>query len=1043
MSENYLTKNMRESRPSISVPLSLGVLLFFALVLLGSPGAAHAQGFTFEPEAKGDSISVTINLAANETIEVHESHDMGGDGNRGTNLKVTYLNSSGQELFTQTFWGFFAATNQFPSWTPEPFPWLGSRASVVLPYTLKIESVDAYGRGGQPSPPQYNFTYSKGTRSGYNVGGDSFGNAPSVSSFPATYQGSVRDGRTATPLDPGQYFKVHLKCKQAMYVYGSATGHATYGANFKAEVYDSAQQLVKADWVATTSRGAESFTSTPFVNNGATDADFYIRVWSYNWPVYDFTLNINLYNAGGTSSKPVAPDATGTVAAPNSQEYHLPTVVDPDILLTRPTELWAKLYWPSDFTGGPYPLVVFLHGNHGTCGRTGTSPRVDDNASYTVNGTCPTGFEIVQNHLGYEYLATQLASRGYIVASINANRSITAANESLYPDDPQYIYARGRLTLKHLQKLSEWNSGPLNFITGKTLGTVRNNLAGWMGMKITTGSQPITVRALGRIFVSGNTDTHTVKIVRVSDNVTMGSVSLPMTGGTAGQFKYLNLASPVTLAANTAYYVASQEVKNGDSWYDSNTTVTSTTAATVNGRVTSSNGTTWSTTGAVPGNVYVPVDLKYDTQVLGVNLAGKIDFSNVGLMGHSRGGLGVRAAYNLYRDPSIDSRGTIIPWSTRIPGLSIKGIFEIAPTDTPLPTSSTGSGNRYLNADGTKWNVLLPMCDGDVLNLQGVRAFDRMMAYTGTYPGLPADSPATQKSTYTVWGANHNFYNTEWQQNDTALAVCQGDGNTQLYTLPVTNGNGSPTQRTTGSASLLAFFRANVGAAASPTFNQNFNPRYALPSVVTSVTRVEQGFTASPNLSMTKILYDFPPSGLPPETSFETNNVTATNGVISDHDYTSNIVAVPEPSPVAQKLTVGKLSWSSAACDTYFQANWRNPGTGDFIGGYQSLDFRISRQNNTSNPSGATNFQIVLVMADGSTSGAVSLNKYAQLLGPVGRQDWQTLGDGRHSILQTVRIPLTDFPGANLSQVRGVRFIFSDTPTGAINLAHIRLSNQP
>src|SRR6185436_19424459 len=144
-------------------------------------------------------------------------------------------------------------------------------------------------------------------------------------------------------------------------------------------------------------------------------------------------------------------------------------------------------------------------------------------------------------------------------------------------------------------------------------------------------------------------------------------------------FKYVNLTTPVRLAANTSYYIASQETKNKDAWYDSDTTVTSTSLATVNGRVTSTNGTSWSTAGAVPGHVYVPVDLKY--QVLNVNLTGKIDFTNVGLMGHSRGGQGVLAAYNLYRNSSIDPRATPpdIAWGTRIPGMTIKGIFEIGP----------------------------------------------------------------------------------------------------------------------------------------------------------------------------------------------------------------------------------------------------------------------------------------------------------------------------------------------------------------------------
>src|SRR5438552_16068795 len=143
--------------------------------------------------------------------------------------------------------------------------------------------------------------------------------------------------------------------------------------------------------------------------------------------------------------------------------------------------------------------------------------------------------------------------------------------------------------------------------------------------------------------------------------------------------------------------------------------------------------------------------------------------------------------------------------------MNIKGIFEIGPSDSFLPTASDGTGSQYLNADGTAWNVLLPMCDGDLSNLQGVRAFDRAMAYTGTNSGIPSESPARQKSTYSVWGANHNFYNSEWQLSESA--GCRGPDNARIFPYPVTDGSGSPNQRTTGSASALAFFRANVGTS--------------------------------------------------------------------------------------------------------------------------------------------------------------------------------------------------------------------------------------
>src|SRR5262249_55470334 len=38
-----------------------------------------------------------------------------------------------------------------------------------------------------------------------------------------------------------------------------------------------------------------------------------------------------------------------------------------------------------------------------------------------------------------------------------------------------------------------------SFVTNKTLGTLRNNWDGWVGMQITVGASPLTVTALGRI----------------------------------------------------------------------------------------------------------------------------------------------------------------------------------------------------------------------------------------------------------------------------------------------------------------------------------------------------------------------------------------------------------------------------------------------------------------------------------------------------------------------------------------------------------------
>lgn len=555
----------------------------------------------------------------------------------------------------------------------------------------------------------------------------------------------------------------------------------------------------------------------------------------------------------------VAPDPTNFGPLQTTvTEYKFDAAIDPDVLPIRPTELWAAVFRPDPLDAGPYPLLVFLHGNHFTCGY-GENPRIDDSSMYTFTGTCPANHVVVPNHRGYGYIAERLASWGYIVVSINANRGINAAPGT--PEDLGLNLARGRLVLKHLQRLTEWNRD-----------------------------------------------------------------------------------------------------------------------------------------GGAPDS-------------LGVDLKGKIDFTHVGFMGHSRGGEGARAAYNLYQDPNDPN--PINNWMSRIPVLNVQGIFEIGPVD--------GQTSRQLNASGTVWNVLLPMCDGDVSNLQGVKPFDRMMLSLN-------ESPATQKSTFTVWGANHNYYNTEWQTSDSV--GCHR--HEPLWSTTV----GSPEQQQTGLAGVMAFFRGNVGPDADPAFNQNFNPQYDLPPVVTSVTRVDRGFTDSPNSTVTKVFEDFDkPTGIntygfPNDAS----NITITHGPVPDHGST-------DPYGRVGIQRAGAIKWTASGFTTFFQTNWRPAGSGMDISGYKTLDLRLSRQDDSANVTDSTSFSVRLAMADGSLSNPVSISLYTDLTGPVGGLFFNGTPNP-HPILQTARIGLADFGATSLASVRGIRLTFEDTPSGAIYAANVRLSTK-
>jgi hypothetical protein len=349
----------------------------------------------------------------------------------------------------------------------------------------------------------------------------------------------------------------------------------------------------------------------------------------------------------------------------------------------------------------------------------------------------------------------------------------------------------------------------------------------------------------------------------------------------------------------------------------------------------------------------------------------------------------VRAAYQQYRDAGS-------PWPSRIVDpVVVRGIFEVGPVD--------GQSSRVLNAEGTRWNVLLPMCDGDVSDLEGIRPFDRMITNYST-------QNSSAISSYTVWGANHNFYNTEWQESDSGGCM---DHRALFSADP--RAMGSAEQRQTALRSVSEFFAANVGVSPIPPLDELFNPE----RVIASDSVVERGYGPGQAPTTTRPLDDF--TQATGKSMFGISNVqsrvTVQHRSIEEHDST---------------LRAATIRWTAGDQSTYFQINFANPGGGLDLSGYQLLDFRAGRQKDQLNVADSTSLAVTLVHADNSLSATVNIADYGSvLLGPVG-------GSGYHQMLVTVRIPLAAFGSANLSAIRGVRFAFPTTPTGAIYLANVR-----
>lgn len=516
-----------------------------------------------------------------------------------------------------------------------------------------------------------------------------------------------------------------------------------------------------------------------------------------------------------------------------SGEYKFPPTVDTDILANVTTEIWARVFWPEDLSR-PRPIIFLLHGNHSTCGM-GDKPHTDSDCSYTVSGKCPAGMQVVPNHEGYNYFAADLASFGYIVVSINANRGITCGDS--VEGDMGLVLARGRLILKHIETWYRW---------------------------ATKGGVPAELGAGDRAFV------------------------------------------------------------------------------------------------------------------------GAVDFSNVGLMGHSRGGEGVRAAYNLYRDKNSS-------WKTKIPKLEIRGIFEIGAVD--------GQSNRVLDADNAAWNQLLPMCDGDVSDLQGRKPFERMLLKR-------RELRPTPKSLYMVWGANHNFFNSEWQGNDSRGCY----GHEPIYG----DSYFSLAQQKIAHGAMLHFFLGNVGKQARAALATHFDPRTPLPTWETKLTHVDRDYLPTFDQAFSVRLEDF---SQPTGTSCYKIANTA-RGIKIEHD------GFDLPTRAA-------ISWENAGNDVLAQFNWTRLRRGKALTGLETLDFRVARQDEFKGIAEPTDFSVALVDPNNHLSKVVSLSRFAPgLIGPANLT----------TTYQTARIPLAAFNLGPKAKIRGVRFIFNASRKGAIYLASVRFS---
>jgi dienelactone hydrolase len=563
---------------------------------------------------------------------------------------------------------------------------------------------------------------------------------------------------------------------------------------------------------------------------------------------------------------------------------------DPLVLPGRVTDLRGAIWMPVPRSSGErYPLLVFLHGNHSTCREIKSDGNGNPPEESPLNdkGTCRESYEEVPSYLGYEYLAKKMASHGYVVVSINANRGINGWDLD-FGTDMQLIEARGRLVLKQLAWLREWDSGAR--------------------------------------------------------------------------------------------------------------------------------------------------DSKSD---IGLDLKGRVDFSHVGLMGHSRGGEAVRAAISLYQSKNPQSYAKVLG------NVNFEGVFEFAPVDL--------YGSKPHDAPNVNWTVVIGSCDGDVIDYDGTGTFRRRRVREGMV-GF--------SSIFILPGANHNFFNTEWTYSESESC---GQNVKPLFD---PKAKASAEQQRAALMTLTAFFRGFVTPNSdAKKYQQVFDPQYQLPKVLSqqilptreslnpkTVEKVAliQGRTIGTGVNITYYTEKFGQASLGSE------------------DLTK-----------AQRKVL-HMTWKSPSPSTSVESSvWETPRDlrdkwilSLAMARYQKCTIKKYTKTCDAETGAPFDLSIALTMADGSTSSSVNLANYATLTDSLNEYlviaecptpfvfdtaqrrctskeilnkwtcmsfngSWDsnksctlntTEGFQRPLIFQEVPIELNDFRGARLDAIKGLRFIFDRSP---------------
>ncbi|MEC4814824.1 MAG: hypothetical protein SAK29_16310 [Scytonema sp. PMC 1069.18] len=396
-------------------------------------------------------------------------------------------------------------------------------------------------------------------------------------------------------------------------------------------------------------------------------------------------------------------------------------------------------------------------------------------------------------------------------------------------------------------------------------------------------------------------------------------------------------------------------------------------------------------------------------------LEGKVDMSRLMIVGHSRGGeaVGHASLFNSMHSVQFDPELPPVPLDGSLGlgpyGLEIRAVVAIAPTDGQYEpvTGPTQVQDNYLIIHGSR--------DGDVFTFEGYKTYDRSHTVDLANPTQPARG---FKSLLWIHGANHNYFNSVWQQESSN--TIEREEQEQIAKVYISALAMAILQDKHEFLELLRNHTVGIEAGWSP---QNIN---LVSQFQDSHRLFVQHFEESEN----NIVVSKPVEGTVEASAINANKLSFEGQQPTDHLY--------------QETQGVQLGWTASG-------SYRIKLASDTLDtkSFKFLVLRVGQSSEPNNPIGEDQ-DFTIEVRDKKNTSRFAASSIHRLIYPdkftLGVPDGGESEDGlsvTRTVMQTLRIPLDRLQadGINIHNLTEIKLSFNIVPSGTLYLDDLQLSN--